>query len=532
MKRSAVLLAVLVFPFQLLASPKVAVLDVIVSTGIDPSVIVPVTETIMEELVTSRSFTVLDRSFVAQILKEKEFQVSGLVSDEQIVKAGQYLGADYVVAGRAQYVADSYFLVAKMIDVKTGVITAQTSETGQGKVLVLLELARTVGGKLAGGGGPSPGASQPGKPARGGAAGKLSVGFIYANEAGAQGVPFSPEAARIFLQEKHKDWLTSFIVEKVQPEGFADAVEHLVKEKGCRLIITSDVQLIPQVFAAARQYPDVIFEEFGWSENRPPNVGMYAFNATNGYYLMGLLAGSLSRSGKIAFPTAYPGPFGRQMVNEFALGVKAVNPKAVVLLRFLGEDYWRPAARQAEEALIREGCDVFAPSDTWWLFETARHASSPAKRIFVFGIRMPWQPWRDIAVTGPLEDWRGLYEKVLLDVRDGTWRPEILFWGLREGTLKLGGQGEPFNPDMVPLLNKVRVVTPDFGELTVLELVLRRAEQMRSEAFEPFTGPIKDQRGKVRIPKGERLESLRTDWSLPGVMDWLVDNVKGTMPDL
>jgi simple sugar transport system substrate-binding protein len=97
--------------------------------------------------------------------------------------------------------------------------------------------------------------------------------------------------------------------------------------------------------------------------------------------------------------------------------------------------------------------------------------------------------------------------------------------------LKLGGQGEPFNPDMVPLLNKVRVKTPDFGEIAALELVLRRAEQMRSEAFEPFTGPIRDQRGKVRIPKGERLDSLRTDWSQPGVMDWLVDNVKGTLPE-
>ena len=531
MKRSTVLLAVLLFPFQLVASPKVAVLDVVVSKEIDPSVIVPVTETIIEEMVASKAFTVLDRSFVAQVLKEKEFQVSGLVSDAQIVKVGQYLGADYVVAGRAQYVADSYFLVAKMIDVKTGVITAQTSETGQGKVLILLDLARAVGGKLAGGGGPSLVASQPGKPAQGGAAAKLSVGFISGLDASWQGVPYPPEAARIFLQEKHKDWLASFFVERVPPEGFAAAVQRLVKEQGCRLIITSDDWLLPQVQAAAPNHPDVIFEEHGWSENRPPNVGMYAFNDIYGYYLMGLLAGALSRSGKIAFPTAFSGSNGHRIINEFALGVKAVNPKAVVIVRFLGEDYWSPAARPAEEALIREGCDVFAPADSPWLFEAARRASSPAKKVFVLGMRMPWQPWRDIAVTGSWEDWSGLYEKILLEVRDGTWRPGIRFWGLKEGTLKLGGLGEPFNPDILPLLNKARVMTPDFGELTALDLVLKRADQMKSEAFEPFTGPIKDQRGKVRIQKGERLDSSATDWSQPGMMDWFVDNVKGTMPD-
>jgi len=287
------------------ALPKVAVLDIVLSKDIDPSVTVPITETLMEEMVTSRSFTVLDRSYVAQVLKEKEFQVAGLVSDEQIVRVGQFLGADYVVAGRAQYVAESYFLVAKMIEVKTGVITAQASETGQVKILILLDLARPVGRKLAGGGGPSPVASQPSMPqtTQGTAAGKLSVGFIYGNEATWQGVPYAPEAARLFLQEKHKDWLATFFVDRVPPEGFGDAVDRLVKEQGCRVIISSDIWLIPQVSAAARNHPDVIFEHYGWSENCPPNVGMYAINDLQGYYLTGLLAGALSRSGKIAFPT-------------------------------------------------------------------------------------------------------------------------------------------------------------------------------------------------------------------------------------
>jgi basic membrane protein A len=531
MKRITVLLAILVFPFQLSASPRVAVLDIVVSKEIDPSVVVPVTETIMEQLVSSKAFTVLDRSFVAQVLKEKEFQVSGLVSDAQIVMVGQYLGADYVVAGRAQYVADSYFLVAKMIDVKTGVITAQTSETGQGKVLILLELARAVGGKLAGAGGPSPLASQPGKPSQGGAAAKLSVGFIYGNEAAWQGMPYPAEAARSLLQEKHKDWLATFFVDRVEPPGVAAAVDRLVKEQGCRLIVTPDGWLLPQLVAAARAHPDVLFEGNGWIEDRPPNVGTFGMNDMPGYYLAGLLAGALSRSGKIAFPIGWRGAYGHGVVNEFALGVKTTNPKAVVVVRFLGEDYWNPAAsRPVEEALIREGCDVFAPADTPWLYEAVRNASSPAKKIYIFGIRMPWQPWRDIAVTGPWEDWSGLYEKILLDIRDGTWRQDHLDWGIKKGTLKLGGLGEPFNPDILPLLNKVRVKTPDFGELTALDLVFKRADQMKFEAFEPFTGPIKDQRGKVRIQKGERLNSMGLDYGRPGTMDWLVDNVKGTIP--
>ncbi len=46
------------------ALPKVAVLDVIAQKGIDPSVIVPITESIMEEVVGTRAYMVLDRAYL------------------------------------------------------------------------------------------------------------------------------------------------------------------------------------------------------------------------------------------------------------------------------------------------------------------------------------------------------------------------------------------------------------------------------------------------------------------------------------
>jgi TolB-like protein len=139
-------------PGLLSALPKVAVLDITAPKEMDQSIIVPITEMIMEEVVASNAYIVLDRSHIEQVFKEKEFQLSGIVSDSQVAEVGQYLGADYVVAGKAQAVAGAYFLVAKMIDVKTGVIKVQASEQAEGKILILLDLARSVGRKLAGGG--------------------------------------------------------------------------------------------------------------------------------------------------------------------------------------------------------------------------------------------------------------------------------------------------------------------------------------------------------------------------------------------
>ncbi len=145
------------------AQPKIAVLDAAVPNNIDQSVVIPVTEKIIERLVISGRYTVLDRANVDKVLKEREFQVSGMVSDAEITEAGKYLGADFVVVAKVQRVSDTYFLSAKMIAVKTGVIANQSSAENEGKLSVLIKLAERVGDVLSGGTVLAPAAAEPPK---------------------------------------------------------------------------------------------------------------------------------------------------------------------------------------------------------------------------------------------------------------------------------------------------------------------------------------------------------------------------------
>ena len=135
------------------ANPKVAVLDALLPEKMDKNVAIGVTEKISEELVASGRFMVLDRTTVAKSLEEIEFQMSGLVSDEDIRKAGNQLGsrlgAAFVVVARVSQVGDTYFISAKMIDVRTGEITAQASDESEGKIAITLKIAQNVGRKLA-----------------------------------------------------------------------------------------------------------------------------------------------------------------------------------------------------------------------------------------------------------------------------------------------------------------------------------------------------------------------------------------------
>jgi TolB-like protein len=130
-------------------TPKIAVLDATIPKGFDASVIVPITENIMEELVKSKKYTVLDRNNITAIFKERDFQLSGEVTDTDITKAGKMLGADFVVVSKMQQVGDSYFLTAKMINVTSSVIAGQASCTRNGVLTILLDMAHLVGWSLA-----------------------------------------------------------------------------------------------------------------------------------------------------------------------------------------------------------------------------------------------------------------------------------------------------------------------------------------------------------------------------------------------
>ena len=154
MKKNIIVLCVLLGVFGSLAAtaaPQIAVLDTILAAGVDPAAGALVTSKIEEEFVNQKKYKVLDRANIERVLSEKEFQLSsGIVKNEEIRQAGEYLGADFVVVASVSRIGQTFMISAKMIDVSTGEIAAQTSAERAGKIDLLLEIAREVGVRLAG----------------------------------------------------------------------------------------------------------------------------------------------------------------------------------------------------------------------------------------------------------------------------------------------------------------------------------------------------------------------------------------------
>ncbi|MBN2736305.1 MAG: hypothetical protein JXR70_04945 [Spirochaetales bacterium] len=150
MKKAAFFIIFLILALGAAAQPKVAVLDAVIHSGVKEAVQVPVTQNIIQELVASGKYTVLDRANVARSLEELEFQVSGVVKDTEIKRLGDFLGAEFIVIIDISIIEDIYFVSAKLIDVESTVIKNQVSHKDRGDIDVIFDIASAVGKKLAG----------------------------------------------------------------------------------------------------------------------------------------------------------------------------------------------------------------------------------------------------------------------------------------------------------------------------------------------------------------------------------------------
>ncbi|WP_224369156.1 BMP family ABC transporter substrate-binding protein [Hyalangium versicolor] len=359
---------------------------------------------------------------------------------------------------------------------------------------------------------------------------KLKACFIYVGPVGDIGWSYAHDEARK-LTEKALPWLTTQIVEAV-PEGQAlPVIDRLVKG-GCNVVFTTSFGFMDQTLEAAKKYPQVVFAHAAGFK-RAPNMATYMADFYQLYYLNGLMAGALTTSGKVGYVGAFPIPELKRHISAFALGVRAVNPKATVNVKWINAWVSPVKAREAAEALIAEGNDVLAfTEDTATVVQVAGRKKVPS-----FAHYSPMYRFApDSVVSGQLVHWEKIYIDFLSKVHDGTYAPGKLqdvdyWWLLREGAVELGGQpGLPINPKYVEALKKAQL-TVGGKQVSVYDRVQELLKDMSSSkpAFDPFTGPLQDRNGATRVPAGKVMtqqELNQMQWVAPGVVGPVADEPK------
>ncbi len=216
-----------------------------------------------------------------------------------------------------------------------------------------------------------------------------------------------------------------------------------------------------------------------------------------------MIAGKMTKSNITGFVGAYPIPEVIRGINSFTQGLRAVNPKAKVKVVWVQSWYDPAKEREAAQALINLGADVLTQhTDSAAVVQLAEE-----RGIFAFGYNTDMSRFGAKAhLTSAINKWGKFYTDKALSVINGTWKAEDVWLGIGQGMVDIS----PINP----------IVSQD-----VQQLVMAKREEFIKGTAHPFAGPVKDQKGAVRVQKGKVLQDKEQL-----AMNWYVEGVEGSIP--
>jgi basic membrane protein A and related proteins len=326
----------------------------------------------------------------------------------------------------------------------------------------------------------------------------LVVGAIYVGSISDYGYNQSMHEGLVAMKEAIPG-TTLLEAENVPETAEASRVMEGMIQQGAKLIFATSFGHQQAAFDLAKQHPDVVFEHAGgWMQ--APNFGNFFAATQAAWYPMGVAAGKMTKSNTLGFVAGVPIGYVVGNINAFALGARSVNPKTEVRVVAIGS--WSDKAKEAAAAgaLIDQGADV-----------VTMHVDSPATVIQIAESRGVYSiGFQSLAaeklapkgwLTGLGFTWGPFMTETAKSVIAGTFKPAMV----RDG------------------LGKMMAVAP-FGSAVpepVRAMVTASANRVAG-GFNPFTGPIVDNTGTVRIKEGESWGGDKM-----GNFDWYVEGVIG-----
>ncbi len=328
----------------------------------------------------------------------------------------------------------------------------------------------------------------------------IDVGFMYIGPPGDAGWTYSHDQGRKHLEENVDGVETTFL-DNVPEANSGPAIDQLIAQ-GNKVIIATSFGYGDTVIQKAQQHPDVFFEH-ATGFQRAENVSTYFVQHWEPSYLLGMIAGRMTKSNTLGYVGTFPIPEVIRDMNAFTMGARSVNPDAKVRIVFIATWFDPPKEKQAAKSLIDAGADVlFGISDSPSVLEEADangvYAATWNSDMRRFG--------PEAYLSSVVLNWGPYYAERVQAVRDGTWKSHD-YWGtLKDGDVSLAPYG-----DSVP--EDVRAEVDE------------KLAGFKDGTFKPFMGPIRDQAGEVRIDEGQ--EITFEQWV---AMDWLVEGIEGNLP--
>lgn len=206
----------------------------------------------------------------------------------------------------------------------------------------------------------------------------------------------------------------------------ADFVLRDFAEEGYDLIWANGLQFEDSVIMVAEEYPDTHFAVTGlWKT--APNVCQFYQGRHEGHYLLGMIAGSLTKDNKVGFMIGINSSFGLvpAFVEAGKRGIKAANPDAEISVGVVGGWEDKTRGRKVASTLIEWGANVLLQESDGFAF--AVYELCQKKGVYVNGL------WFDLYDLAPDVMYSSMITKVdpiikeaLRDIKKDEFKPR--YW--------------------------------------------------------------------------------------------------------
>jgi simple sugar transport system substrate-binding protein len=330
----------------------------------------------------------------------------------------------------------------------------------------------------------------------------LKVAWVYIGPVGDAGWTFAHDQGRKAVEAEFGDKVKTTFVEKV-PYADGERVIRDLASQGNKLIFATSFGYMDAMLKVAGEFPDVKFEH-ATGYKTAPNMRVYDARFYHDAYVSGILAGSMTKSNTLGFVGSFPIPEVLRNINAFTLGAQSVNPK--IRTRVVWVNTWFDPEKEgaAAQELINKGADVLLQNtDSTAVLQTAEKAGK-----FAFGWDSDMSSYAPKAhLASNIVDWGPYYKKAVKEVIDGSWKGEQrTIWGKPEG-----------QNDVI----KMNEIIPEAARKKAQEAL----DGIKAGSLDPFTGPVVDNAGKERLPKGEKASQ---EWK--DKIDFYVKGVDGKVP--
>ncbi len=328
--------------------------------------------------------------------------------------------------------------------------------------------------------------------------GAYKVAWIYVGPHNDGGWSQAHDDGRLYVQKALGSKVQTTYKENIAVGAqFSQTVASL-SAQGYKLIFATSYGFVTPAIAA--KYPNVLFEQATGTDTAK-NLSEYFGAAEDTVFLSGMAAGAASKTGDIGYVVAFPIPEVIRHANAFALGAQLTHPGAKVHLVWTNNWYDPAKEKKAAQSLHASGADVLG-----------QNVDSPATGQFAESAGVPWVGYDSDAakfapkswLTAAVYNWGPYYLKRVKAAMAGTWKSGFYYGSIKDGFTGLA----PFGPD-VSAATKAAIAAKE--------------KAIESGSFYEFAGPLYDQSGKLRVPKGKRMTVQQLY-----AMNWLVKGVIGS----